>query len=773
MIKVLNDYFILETKNTSYVFKKIETGHLLHLYYGSKIDSNLESLESLEKSYLSSFGNNIYYSDDKKEINFEVMPQEVSTFGKGDMRNPMIKLLHKNGVTTTDLRYDTHEVTNVFNYKDMPSVKDDLKEGECLLITLKDFENKVTLKLAYNVFSKDDVITRKHILINESKEELEVLRAFSNNLDLRNNNYQMRSFHGAWANEMNVYDRDLVIGRTIAEALTGTSSARCNPFIMIHSKGAQEDSGEVFGFNLLYSGNHQESAEVDFFNNARVLQGMNPETFRYILKPNESLEIPESVMSYSPNGYRGLSLSLHSFIMNHIVEENFRFFPRKVLNNSWEACYFNFNEKKLVKMAKCAKSLGCELFVLDDGWFGKRDNDTSSLGDWTENRKKLPSGLKGLSHKINRLGLDFGIWVEPEMVSENSDLFRAHPNWVVRIPGHPHSLGRNQMILDLSNKDVENYLVDSISYVIHESGAKYVKWDMNRPFSDYFSQNLNGKDMTSFEYRYYKGLYSIMRRIKDKYPNVLFEGCASGGNRFDLGILSYMPQIWASDDTDPFVRARMQYNYSYGYPLQTLGCHVASSPCLSTLRKSSIEDRFNIAFPGAFGYEVDLRKESRGDKKKIKSQILFYKQIRDKLITSSFYRIKSDEKDIVSCVTSKDKSLSLLVEEILHHDPIDPFRTYKVYGLDKDKNYKCYTKEKVLYPYRMGIDIGQVLSLKIPGFIQNFIKIEEGRLDYKTSGSILMNSGLNINNTFSGAGLTKEMRFCEDNSTRLYIIEEV
>ena len=778
MIKIIDDYFILETKDTAYIFKKDKSGILIHLYYGNKVALDINSLKALENNISHPIGNEIRLSVENPLV-LENTLQEVSSWGKGDIHSPQFLIKNKDGFTTNLFTYKSHEIIKSYEYIHIPSVKDDLGEGEVLKINLKDEVENIEISLFYTVFSNTNVITRKHVIKNASEDPITLKQAFSLNLDMKNDSFNLKSFHGEWNNEMNEYNQKLSIGKTVMESLTGTSSNRCNPLMYLYKDGCTNDSGECYAFNLIYSGNHQEIFELDFNNNLRIQTGMNPFTFEYTMEKGEEFEVPEAIMSYTNKGFNKISIDLQNFVRDHIIESNFRYFPRKVLNNSWEACYFNFNERKLLKMAKCAKKLGCELFVLDDGWFGDRNDDTKALGDWIENKKKLPHGLKGLGDKIRKLGLEFGIWVEPEMVNENSDLYRKHPEWALRSLSHPHSLGRNQMLLDLSNKEVEDYLFDSMKYVFSESKCSYVKWDMNRNFSDYYSETLPKEKMGEIHYRYYLGLYSLIRRLKEEFPIVLFEGCASGGNRFDLGMLSYMPQIWASDDTDPFVRQKMQYNYSYGYPMSSLGCHTASSPSTASLRRFTLEDRFSTAIYGAFGYEINLCEESRRSKKIIKKEIEFYKSVRDRLITSDLYKIKNDSSSCIVQSVSKDKTLSLVTDKAYLYEPIKSYAHIKLNALSDDYTYKVTSETHEYNIKRFGGTVNMVTKIHIKdgGLLQHiaskFIKLKEGDFSLISSGKTLNNAGLNLNENFNGAGINFKERFYLDFTTKFYVIEKI
>lgn len=777
MIKILENGFALSTNNTSYIFNIDKTKHLIHLYYGDKLEGiDEKTLNNLTYKMKSPMGNAIEYNDENPDLMLEITPVEISTRGKGDLRYPSIEIENANGSRTSDFTYDSYELKSSEEYSTLPSSK-----GDCpsLILHLKDINNKIDMDLIFTVFEEENVISRKTIIRNKNKSDIKLIKAFSINLDLKGDNYTMRSFHGHWGKEMGIYDQDIVIGRCVSETTAGVSSSRSNPFFILYKKGCTEDNGEAFGFNLVYSGNHQESVEKDTFNNIRVLTGINPETFNFILKENEEFEVPEAIMSYSSNGFTSLSLNFHHFIKEHIVDSKFKAYPRPVLNNSWEACYFNFDEKKLLKMGRCAKKLGVELFVLDDGWFGRRTDDTKGLGDWTENRKKLNHGLSGLSLRMQKIGLDFGIWVEPEMVNENSLLFETHPEWVIKIKGQPHSKGRHQMVLDLSNNEVINYLYKSMSYVFNAGKVKYVKWDMNRVFSDYYSETLDKDKMMELNHRYYLGLYSLLKKLKNDFPNILFESCASGGNRFDLGMLCYMPQTWASDDTDPFVRMKMQMAYSYGYPLQTLGCHVASSPTLTTLRRSDIDTRFNVAIYGAFGYEIDLREENKETKNRIIKQINIYKKYRDRIIDSDFYRLEESYNKYQCMCVSKDKSLAVLTYVKTINLPIDAYTNIKLKGLDKDAIYHVYSENVGHNIKSLGGAVNHIskIHIKDGGLLQHvvskFIKLQEKGEDSYYKGDVLMMSGFNLKESFSGCGYNEDLMIMGDFSSRIFYFERV
>ena len=554
-----NQVFILETKSTQYAMCVRPDGHLEHLYYGGRSqeggDLNTVGLwDAARDRSLFETGNAIALGGG---LTLENMLQELSSTGKGDVSEPFVCMTHANGSTTCDFVYESYEIKNGRDeLEGLPcavesgggmgegtGVADEVTQ---LIVTLRDTFYRQKLELIYVTWDDCDVITRSARLTNESDDVERVDRLMSTQIDMRMyKEYDMIHFGGAWAREMHRSEHPVRQGKVVVSSSTGTSGSRANPFFMVAEHGCSEEHGECYGFNLIYSGDHMESCEQNSYGRMRIIGGINPEGFTFVLEPGRSLQSPEAVMTYSDTGFGGVSSRMHAFVRRHIVRGLWADRERPVLLNSWEAAYFDINEKKLLKLAKEAKKCGIELFVMDDGWFGHRDDDTSSLGDWQENLSKLPGGVKQLADKINALGLEFGIWVEPEMVNEDSDLYRAHPEWAVRVPGQSHAEGRHQMLLDLTNKDVRDHIVNSMTKVFSSANISYVKWDMNRIMSDRYSQTLPSDRQGEFGHRYVLGLYDIMGRLTKRFPEILFEGCAAGGNRFDLGILCYMPQIWA------------------------------------------------------------------------------------------------------------------------------------------------------------------------------------------------------------------------------------
>ncbi|HHT04219.1 MAG TPA: alpha-galactosidase, partial [Bacteroidales bacterium] len=695
MIRRDNELFVLDTKDSSYCFRIMPSGHLEHLYYGAKIDLSAGFEAIIEKKRFLG-GNQIAYSKEYSTVGLEDLCLEMSSFGKGDVREPFIEITYADGSSTCDFLFqETRIASEKPSLKTLPYAyfgqSEDSKsdvDNIYLEIELIDKYYNTRLILTYSVFYESNVITRSAKLINNSNKKIKLDRLMSMQLDLDNDDYKLSTFRGAWAREMNRHDLHLEQGIIINDSKAGTSSNRSNPFFILSDLNSNEEYGDCYGFNLIYSGNHYAAIEVNSMDKLRVVQGIQPSGFQFVLDPNELFEGPEAVITYSNKGFTGMSHNMHHFIRNHIVRGEWKNKLRPILINSWEANYFKFNEDKLVKQAKAAKEAGIELFVLDDGWFGKRNDDTSSLGDWQENKKKLRNGLKGLADRINGLGMDFGIWVEPEMVNEDSDCYRLNPEWAVGIPGRENSLGRNQRILDLTREDVRLYIIEEMTRVFSSANITYVKWDMNRIFSDYYSLSLDLDQQKEFSHRYVMGLYKVMDILVKRFPKILFESCASGGNRFDLGMLCYMPQIWSSDNTDAMSRSIIQSGYSYGYPVSVMGAHVSGCPNHQTLRNVSIDTRFDVAAFGLLGYECNLLELSSDEKKAVTEQIKFYKKYRRTLQFGEFYRIQNKDNKIIKWLNvNQDKSQAIglfLQKEVT---PNYSYGKFKTRGLKENAKY--------------------------------------------------------------------------------------
>ncbi len=784
MIRIAGNVYLLSTPGSSYLFQVLETGHLEHLVYGPAIcredqtDAQiLQDARALSQKRVFPFGNSISYDPDHPELTLEDSSLEMSSYGKGDIREPFVDLIHADGGRTCDFLFEEARLCRdeeKGDYKTLPG-----SAGSCdhLTLTLKDKNYDLTLELHYFVFEDCDVICRSSRLINTSKSPVRLERLMSTQLDLPGRDYIFSNFTGAWAREMDRCDTPVHAGKMVNASFTGSSSSRCNPFVMLSKEETTEEAGPCWGLNLIYSGNHYEALEAGSMGRTRFVSGINPQGMSFLLAPGEDFEAPEAVMTYSGHGFSGMSLSMHRFVREHIVRGEWKKKLRPVLINSWEAAYFKFDEKKLLKLARTAKDVGIELFVLDDGWFGKRDSDNCSLGDWTANKKKLPGGLKGLSDKIHALGLDFGIWLEPEMVNVDSDLYRAHPEWTMDIPGMPHSEGRNQRILDLADPTVVDHMTDVMRSVLSGADIDYVKWDMNRIFSDVYSRYLPAQRQGETAHRYILGLYRMLKTLTQEYPHILFEGCASGGNRFDLGMLCYFPQIWASDDTDPMQRAHIQEGYSFGYPMSVLTSHISASPNHQTLRKSPLDTRFAVAAFGILGYELNLCDPGKKELGEIKRQICLYKKWRSLLQTGIFYRGRTGNIHEWTCVSpDKKRAVGMILQELA--GPNQPYERFHARGLDRKKRYHLYNIEikRDIREFGGLVNTASPVHVRPGGALHtalaHFVSMPGEVEDVRAGGALLMDAGISLLPAYAGTGYNEKTRYFADFSARIYFMEE-
>lgn len=779
MIRELDQTFILDTNHTTYAFRVLPSGHLEHLYYGEHIRVDAASdLECFYEKRKFVPGNSNTYSADDPSFTLEDIRLEMSSEGKGDLREPFIEMVHHDGSRTCDFLFSSYEILKEKErLRTMPFSYDETGAAEQLKIKLIDKEYNQELILNYTVFEQCDTIVRSSVVKNSSENAVKLTRLLSNQIDFENNDFIMTSFHGAWAREMKRYQMKTQAGTYVNSSFTGTSSNRANPFVMLSREETSEDYGPCYGFNLIYSGNHYEVCDVNAYYKLRFASGINPRSFEYNLEQGDSFEAPEAVMTFSNQGFNGMSQNMHSFVRNHIVRGAWKNKVRPILLNSWEASYFDFNESKLLKLAKAGRDVGIELFVMDDGWFGKRDNDTCSLGDWIVNKKKLPDGVEGLAAKINELGMDFGIWVEPEMINVDSDLFRAHPDWTLSIPGKPHTEGRNERFLDLCNPEVVEYIIDAMKNVFRSGNISYVKWDMNRIISDYYSPYLDEQHQGEVAHRYLIGLYHIMDELTKEFPEILFEGCSAGGNRFDLGILSYFPQIWASDDTDAVYRVNGQTGYSYGYPMNTLGAHVSACPNHQTLRITPLTTRFNVAAFGVLGYECNLCDASAEDLKEIKNQINIYKEWRETLQLGNFYRGRSENVHEWTCVSNdQKKAVGFLMKELV--EPNVQFEQYTPKGLKNDIKYSFKNRDLRYNIKGFGdlINTAAPIHVKPDSLIHNmiskFVTMPGETEDYISYGDVLM-KGVKLHAAYSGTGYDENTRYFSDFASRIYFMESI
>ncbi|MBQ9413137.1 MAG: alpha-galactosidase [Oscillospiraceae bacterium] len=770
--------WVLDTDNTTYAFRVLPTGQLEQLYYGKRLLlETAEDLSPLTERHAYPPSCAVVYDNAHPEFSLENACLEYSSPGKGDLREPMLELVHADGGRTSDFVYRVWERTDK-RPSDSPLPFSVGPEGrtETLCVTLTDTHYRLRLELRYTVWPECDVLCRSARLVNDSSAPVEIDRLMSMQLDLPDTGWVVSSFHGAHCREMERFAVPLPAGKFVNEARGGCSSNHSNPFFMLHRPDTSEDGGDCFGFNLIYSGAHYAAAEVGAFGRTRVVSGINPHGFRWLLGPGESFEAPEAVLSYSAQGFGTLSRNMHRFVRDHIVRGVWQYKPRPVLLNSWEASYFNFTESSLVSLARSGKDLGIELFVMDDGWFGERDDDTRGLGDWDVNLKKLPGGLSGLADKVRALGMDFGLWVEPEMVNVNSALYRTHPDWAMAIPGKPHSEGRTQRLLDLGNPAVQDFLIEKMTEVFSSAAISYVKWDFNRFFSDIYSPALPPERQGEAGHRYVLGLYRVMRTLTERFPGILFEGCASGGNRFDLGILSYFPQIWASDNTDAVSRARIQEGYSYGYPTSVMGAHVSACPNHQTLRMTPMDTRFNVAACGLLGYELNLRDLGAEDRREIRGQISRYKRWREVFQFGEFYRSSTPDRTMWTLVSpDKKRAVGLMMQELTR--PNSPFDRFLPRGLDAGKRYHFHNIPRRLNIKRFGSLVNTVAPFHVKqdsllhNVIAKAVTMPGEREDMTASGGTLM-GGVKLSPAYCGTGYNGDVRYFQDFSSRLYFMEE-
>ncbi|MBR5225829.1 MAG: alpha-galactosidase [Clostridia bacterium] len=777
MIRQLEHVFVLDTAHTTYCFQVLESGHLEHLYYGKRIrlDRASDAACLMEKQAFVPGNSNVY--DEKfPKLSLEDLRLEMSAHGKSDIREPFIEVVHADGSRTSDFLFDSAVIAQEkAPLETLPSAYEEEGAAQELTVTLRDRQYGLTLEMRYGVFEDRDVITRSAKLINTGSETVSLLRLMSLQLDLESSDFVFTTFNGSWAREMYRHDKPVQIGKCVNASFAGTSSNRANPFVMLSKAGTTEDTGVCYGLNLIYSSNHYEAAEVNSHGKTRVVAGVNPQSFCFVLEPSQSFEAPEAVMTFSDEGFNGMSRRMHAFVRACIVRGEWKKKVRPVLLNSWEAAYFDISESRLLRLAKAGKEAGVELLVMDDGWFGTRKDDTQSLGDWDVNAKKLPGGLRGICEKVNALGLDFGVWVEPEMVNVNSELYRQHPDWAMQIPGRPHSEGRNQRILDLANPEVVDYLIEKMTQVFSSANIRYVKWDMNRIFSDVYSPFLPAERQGETAHRYIMGLYRMMDALTRRFPQILFEGCASGGNRFDLGILCYFPQIWASDDTDAIYRAQGQTGYSYGYPMSTVTAHVSACPNHQTLRVTPLSTRFNVAAFGVCGYECNLCDMKKEELDEIAAQIALYKQWREVLQFGTFYRGRSGNLYEWTCVSpDRTKAVGMVVQKLV--EPNTAFEQYFPKGLDEDRRYHFYNFEQKRHIRPFGDLVNMVSPVHVRydsllhKAIDKFVKMPGETEDYTAYGSALM-SGVKLRSAFAGTGYDENTRYFQDFDSRMYFME--
>jgi len=682
--------FTLQTKRTTYQMKAGDYGILLHLYYGARVEDC--TMDYLLHRKDVGFSGNPYEAGEDRTFSLDTLPQEFPSYGVGDYRNNCVGVCQADGTRAADFRYVSWEIREgAHKIPGLPCLFDEDETAETLVIFLEDAASSLKLELYYVVFADRDVIARSARITNGGKEAVRLEKMMSACLELPNGSWEAIHFHGRHAMERRLERLPLMHGTMEVGSRRGTSSHQHNPGVILCSPDATEEHGGCYGLSLIYSGNFSMEIEMDQMDSVRAVCGINPEFFEYRLEPGEAFDTPQLMMTYSGSGLGRMSANFHSIIRHNLCRGKYKFARRPVLINNWEATYFDFNEEKILSIARQASELGIEMLVLDDGWFGSRDSDNAGLGDWFVNTDKLKGGLTDLVTGINGLGMKFGIWIEPEMVNEDSRLYREHPDWALTIPGRKPCRSRNQLVLDMSRSEVRDYVFDSIAAVLKSANVEYVKWDMNRSICDVYSAVLPKERQGEVYHRYVLGIYDLMERFTSSFPNILFEGCSGGGGRFDPAILYYSPQIWCSDDTDGIERLEIQYGTSFFYPISAVGSHVSAIPNHQTGRRTQLATRGVVAMAGSFGYEMDLNLLTEDEKEAVKAQVEDYKKYYDLIHNGDYYRLASPQGDSGFTAwqfVSGDKTRTLLNLVITHVRANAPDLWFKLRGLDPEKRYR-------------------------------------------------------------------------------------
>lgn len=687
--------FTLQTANSSYQMKVSEYGLLLHTYYGKTIP--IEDMSYTFTGDCLSFSPYDAMPQDRWDPHsVDILPQEISTFGNGDFRESALNVRQADGSLGLELRYHSYSFeSGKYSLEGLPAFYGD--KAQTLIITLKDKIYDIYVHLYYGVMSEYDLITRAVKIENKTDKAINLEKAMIS-LDFSYGDYDLVTFHGKHMKERTFQRSEIIYGTTSVCSTRGASSHMQNPFAILCDKNANEEYGDVFGFALVYSGNFLISASKAQSKSTRVNIGINPENFNFVLQGGESFTTPEVAMVYSSQGFGHMSRCYHKAIRNNLCRGKYKTARRPILINNWEGTYFDFNADKLVSMAQDASKLGVELFVMDDGWFGKRDDDRSGLGDWTPNEKKLQGTLANLANRITDTGMKFGIWFEPECISQDSDLYRAHPDYAFQMPNRTPSLSRHQLILDMSRKEVRDNIYNQLAAILNSANISYVKWDFNRHISDLYSVALPKEKQGEVFHRYILGLYELLERITSSFPDILFESCSGGGGRFDCGMLYYMPQVWTSDNTDAIDRLKIQYGTSFLYPVSTMGAHVSVCPNHGTARNTPLRTRGNVAYFGTYGIELDITKMTDEEKQEIKRQIVEFKEYYDLIQNGEYFRLVSpyDQNKFYTVweVAKNDKSEALVAA--VRHDMEAGFihEVVKVKGLDPNAYYNVNGSER-------------------------------------------------------------------------------
>ncbi|WP_396953733.1 alpha-galactosidase [Neobacillus mesonae] len=716
--------FHLYNQRVSYLIQIVHGKYLAHLYWGKRVHTIQPN------SILSFKGRAFSPMTESKDPSFslDTLPQEYPAFGNGDFRSPAYQIKTNDGTTITGFNYDSHEIfQGKPQLKGLPAayVEED-HEAETLVITMVDSKLGIGLHLYYTIYRELDVIARSASFEHLGSNEVEIHKCMSMSVDFHHSDWDWLHLHGTWARERYIERKPLIHGKQSISSARGASSHQHNPFFALLSENATEEYGETYGVSLVYSGNFQASIEVDSFETTRLSIGINPFHFSWLLKPGETFQTPEALMVYSADGLGGMSRTFHRLLRTRLCRGMYRDKTRPILFNNWEATRFDFTENKLKDLAVIAANLGIELFVLDDGWFGHRNNAKSSLGDWVADRKKLPQGLNGLAEYIQSKGMKFGLWVEPEMVSPDSDLYRKHPDWCLHVPGRGRTLSRNQLVLDLSREDVCNWLIDTFTKVFNSASISYVKWDMNRNMTEAASAKLPPERQKETAHRYMLGIYRVLETLMKRFPKILFESCSGGGGRFDPGMLYYMPQTWTSDDTDAVERVKIQYGTSMVYPAITMGAHVSDVPNHQVGRITPLQMRCHVAMAANLGFEMNLARLNKKEKMIIKREIGFYRQIMDLVCFGDLYRLldpfKGTDSAIMYAASDQTRAVVFYYKTLAMPNP--PFLRLKLRGLNSLAKYQINNDER-LYLGDELMKIGLTIPLVKSDFFSKVYLIQQ------------------------------------------------
>ena len=707
--------FTLTTAHTTYQMQADAQGYLLHLYYGARTAGEMDYLLNYGDR---GFSGNPNSAGNDRTYSLDALPQEYPSLGTGDFRNYALNIENADGSQCCNPVYITHEIeAGKYTLKGLPFVRAEENEAETLKIILEDPVTKVELHLLYGVLEKEDIITRSVIIKNAGKAPVTVKKAQSACLDFLHGDYDLIKFYGRHAMERNMERMPVSHESIRIGSRRGTSSHQYNPGVILAGKNTNEDSGSCYGMLFVYSGNFLVEAEKDQYDQTRIQMGLTDELFAYPLEAGAEFIAPEVILSYTNKGLSRLSQQYHHCIMNHICQGKYVHANRPVLINSWEAAYFDFTGDTIVELAKEAKALGIDMVVMDDGWFGKRNDDNSSLGDWYVNEEKLGGTLTKLIERVNAEGVKFGIWIEPEMVSEDSDLYREHPEWAITIPGRKPVRSRNQLVLDFSRKEVRDEIFKRICAVLDQGNVEYIKWDMNRSLADIYAPNVT--------YDYVLGVYDFLEKLTNRYPDILIEGCSGGGGRFDAGMLYYTPQIWCSDNTDAINRTRIQYGTSFFYPVAAMGSHVSAVPNHQTGRVTSMHTRGVAAMSGTFGYELNPALLNAKEKAEIRAQLAQYREYQELIREGDYYRLSNPFQDNFAAwmVVSDDRSKALVSVIRLTAEANPPAAYVTLKGMEEDAFYREKTTGKV-YPGAALMEAGILLPAAVSEYEACQIELE-------------------------------------------------